>query len=258
MCRLHWQPSGRGGASLLRSSSYCCRQLQATLFETPAVKDPWTPNAASTTNRSTRCGSSNPELSRQVFMCCSKGVFWYVRRKRWWCGCSVWACGGLIVDWRTTYALSLGERVSPQKCLWQLPVALQPEGSATTWTVSTDETDVEVVMLVSGAMRSRALVLFCKAIGAIPSSSCPKVLLARLVGVATVLTTVAEHRALCCERPEKHHYQCTCLTAAIVEAWSGTTRQTVWNRWCRRLAQSTVRTINCPLGRRPRGSTGDY
>ena len=51
--------------------------------------------------------------------------------------------------------------------------------SATIWTVSADETDVEVVMSLSGA--TRALVLFCNAVGVNPALSWPKILLARPV-----------------------------------------------------------------------------
>ena len=51
--------------------------------------------------------------------------------------------------------------------------------SATTRTVITEETDLEVVVSVSGKLRS--LVLFCKAIGVKPSSLLTTILLGRLV-----------------------------------------------------------------------------
>ena len=89
--------------------------------------------------------------------------------KRLGCGCSVDACGGSIVDWRTSaYASfrSMGQRVASPECLRQMPLALQSE-AASVRTVSADETDVEVVMSVSGA--TTALVLFFIAVGVKPS-----------------------------------------------------------------------------------------
>ena len=52
--------------------------------------------------------------------------------KSWGCGCSVDACGGSIVDWRTTaYALfhCMDQRFVTPKCLWQMPAALQSEAA---------------------------------------------------------------------------------------------------------------------------------
>ena len=66
--------------------------------------------------------------------------------------------------------------------------------SATIWTVSADETDVEMVMSVSGA--TRALVLFCNAVGVKPSPF--DFVTEDFVGkasVTTALTTVASKKA---------------------------------------------------------------
>ena len=60
--------------------------------------------------------------------------------------------------------------------------------SATIRTVSADETDVEVVMSVSGARR--ALVLFCNAVGVKPSPFVTEDFVGK-ASVATALTTVA-------------------------------------------------------------------
>ena len=60
--------------------------------------------------------------------------------------------------------------------------------SATIRTVSVDETDVEVGMSVSGAMR--ALVLFCNAVGVKPSPFVTEDFVGK-ASVTTALTTVA-------------------------------------------------------------------
>ena len=64
-----------------------------------------------------------------------------------------------------------------------------PVGSSATFrTVSADETDVEVVMSVSGA--TRALVLFCNTLGVKPSPFVTEVFVGK-ASVTTALTTVA-------------------------------------------------------------------
>ena len=64
-----------------------------------------------------------------------------------------------------------------------------PVGSSgTIRTVSADETDVEVVMSVSGA--TRALVLFCNAVGVKPSPFVTEDFVGK-ASVTTALTTVA-------------------------------------------------------------------
>ena len=60
--------------------------------------------------------------------------------------------------------------------------------SATIRTVSADETDVEVVMSVSGA--TRALVLFCNAVGVKPSPFVTEDFVGK-ASATTALTTVA-------------------------------------------------------------------
>ena len=66
--------------------------------------------------------------------------------------------------------------------------------SATIRTVSADKTDVEVVMAVSGA--TRALVLFCNAVGVKPSPFVTKGFVGK-ASVTTALTTVARRLTLC-------------------------------------------------------------
>ena len=110
--------------------------------------------------------------------------------------------------------------------------------SATIRPVSADETDVEVVMSVSGA--TKALMLL---IGVKPSPFVTEDFV-RKASVTTALTTVAKLKrlTLCCVRSEKRHFESALAfrAPAIVHAWSATTKQTVWIRWCRRWAQNTV------------------
>ena len=98
--------------------------------------------------------------------------------------------------------------------------------SAAIRTVSADETDVEVVMSVSGA--TRALVLFCNAVGVKPSPFVTEDLVGK-ASVTTALTTVAGRLTLCCDRSAKHHFESALAfkAPAIVHAWSATTKQTV-------------------------------
>ena len=95
--------------------------------------------------------------------------------------------------------------------------------SATIRTVSADETDVEVVMLVSGA--TRALVLFCIAVGVKPSPFVTEDFVGK-ASVTTALTTVARRLTLCCDRSENCHFESALAfkASAIVHAWSATTK----------------------------------
>ena len=212
---------------------------QATLLGKAAVKEPWTPNAALTTKRSMRFCSS-PGMTRSFFFVPLKKEWSATNEgKRWGCGCSVDACGGSIINWirkTTAYALfhCMDQRVAPPKCLWQMPVALQSEAAPRLQTVSADETDVEVVMSVSGAMR--ALVLFCNAVGVKPSPFVTEDFVGK-ASVTTTLTTVARRLTLCCDRSKKRHFESALAfkAPAFVHTWSATTKQTV-NSW----AQSTV------------------
>ena len=99
--------------------------------------------------------------------------------------------------------------------------------SATIRTVSADETDVEVVMSVSGAKRALAS-LFCNAVGVKPSPFVTENFVGK-VSVTTALTTVAGRLILCCDRSEKRHFESALAfkAPAIVHAWSATTKQTV-------------------------------
>ena len=76
--------------------------------------------------------------------------------------------------------------------------------SATIRTVSADETDVEVVMSLSGA--TRAPVSFCNAVGVKPSPFMTKDFVGK-ASVTTALTTVARRLTLCCDRREKRHFE---------------------------------------------------
>ena len=98
--------------------------------------------------------------------------------------------------------------------------------SATIRTVSADETDVEVVMSVSGA--TRALVLFCNAVGVKPSPFVTEDFVGK-ASVTTALTTVARRLTLCCHRSKKRHFEFALAfkAPAIVHTWSATTKQTV-------------------------------
>ena len=86
--------------------------------------------------------------------------------------------------------------------------------------------DVEVVMSVSGA--TRALVLFCNAVGVKPSPFVTEDFVGK-ASVTTGLTTVARRLTLCCDRSEKRHFESALAfkASAIVHAWSATTKQTV-------------------------------
>ena len=84
-----------------------------------------------------------------------------------------------------------------------------PVGScATIQRVSADETGVEVVMSVSGALR--ALVLFCKAVGVKHSPFVTEDSVGK-ASVTTALTTVARRLTLFHDRSKKRHRVCTCL-----------------------------------------------
>ena len=88
----------------------------------------------------------------------------------------------------------MDQRVALPKCLADASSA--PAGSSTTIrTVSADDTDMEVVMSVSGA--KRALVLFCNAVGVKPSSFVTDDFVGK-ASVITALTTVARRLTLCC------------------------------------------------------------
>ena len=124
-------------------------------------------------------------------------------------------------------SLSLhGSEVRSSKVLVADASSAPVGSSATIQAVSADETDVEVVMSVSGAMR--ALVLFCNAVGVKPSPF----VTGHFVGMASVtttLTTVARRLTLCCDRSEKRHFESALAfkAPAFVHAWSATTKQTV-------------------------------
>ena len=81
--------------------------------------------------------------------------------------------------------------------------------SSTTGTTSTDNTDVEVVLSVSGARKP--LVLLCEALDVNPSSFLTEDVVGKASVVAT-LTTVAERFAL--YRSEKRHYESSRLFQA--------------------------------------------
>ena len=81
--------------------------------------------------------------------------------------------------------------------------------SSTTGTASTDNTDVEVVLSVSGARKP--LVLLCEALDVNPSSFLTEDVVGKASVVAT-LTTVAERFAL--HRSEKRHYESSRLFQA--------------------------------------------
>ena len=85
-----------------------------------------------------QCALAAPPGNDQefLFLCVPLKKEWSAtyEGERWGCGCSVDACGGSIVDWRTAaYALFLcmdqRPKVAPPKCLWQMPVALQSEAA---------------------------------------------------------------------------------------------------------------------------------
>ena len=66
------------GASSLRCSSRCGTPCHGTLLGKAAVKEPWTPNAALTTKRSMRFGSSTREWPGvSFFRAAQKGVVCY-------------------------------------------------------------------------------------------------------------------------------------------------------------------------------------
>ena len=93
--------------------------------------------------------------------------------------------------------------------------------------VSTDVTDVEVVISVSGA--TGALVLFCKSIGVKPSFFLTEDFVGELeASVAIALITVHERHCplLWPIRKASLRSVCTCLPPAIIEAWPATTMQT--------------------------------
>ena len=110
---------------------------QATLLGKTAVKEPWTPNAPSTTKQSMCFCDLQLAMTRCFFFCdAQKGVLCYERGKRWGCGLrSVDACTWMV--WSLTEGLQLmlsvtscmDQRVAVPKCLWQMPVALQSEAA---------------------------------------------------------------------------------------------------------------------------------
>ena len=78
----------------------------------------------------------HPGMTRSFFLCVPLKKEWSAtyegERRR--CGCSVDACGGSIVDWRTAaralfLRMDQPRRVAPPKSLWQMPVALQSEAA---------------------------------------------------------------------------------------------------------------------------------
>ena len=154
--------------------------------------------------------------------------------KRWGCGCSVDECGGSIVDWirrvdDSLCSLSLhgSDLEGRSSKVLVAGASSAPVGSsATIQTVSADETDVEVVMSVSGAMR--ALVLFCNAVGVKPSPFVTEDFVGK-ASVTTTLTTVARPLTLCWDRSEKRHFESALAfkAPAFVHAWSAKTKQTV-------------------------------
>ena len=153
--------------------------------------------------------------------------------KRRGCGCSVDGCGSRV-DRRlkddSLCSLSLHGSEGRSSKVLVADASNAPVGSsATIRTVSADETDVEVVMSVSGA--TRALVLFCNAVGVKPSPFVTDDFVGK-ASVTTALTTVARRLALCCDRsesvtsslhlPSRHRQSSICLVSE-----SATTKQTV-------------------------------
>ena len=216
---------------------------QATLLGKATVKGPWTPNAALTTKQSMRFYSSTREWPRVFFCAAQKGVVCCERRNwRWGCGCSVDACGGSIVDCRTTaYALfhCMDQRVAPPKCLWQMPVALQSEAAPRfgqwvqtrrtwkwwcRWVAQREHSFCSVMLLVwTQPFRDRR---FCW------QGQCHH-----------CLATVARRLTLCCDRSETESVTSSLHLPSRHRQSSmlGQRRPNrVWIRWCRRWAPSTV------------------
>ena len=89
-------------------------------------------NAALTTKRSMRFGSSTREWPGFSFFVCRSKRSGLLRTKDEGVAALLMRVEGLIVDWWTAaYALFLcmDQRVAPPKCLWQMPVALQSEAA---------------------------------------------------------------------------------------------------------------------------------
>ena len=120
-----------GGASLLRCSSCCGRSGHP--FEKSSGEGALNSKCSSYYKTINALLQLHPGKTRSFFFCgAEKESSATCEGKRWGCGCSVDACGGSIVDWRTTaYALfhCMDQRVAPPKCLWQMLVALQSEAA---------------------------------------------------------------------------------------------------------------------------------
>ena len=112
--------------------------------------------------------------------------------------------------------------------------------SATIRIVSADETDAEVTS-VSGA--TRALVLFCNAVGVKPSPFVPQDFSPRPVSPLPWLPWLCDLPSAVIGQKSvtsNLHLPSKACAPAIVHARWTTTKQTAWIRWCRRWAQSTV------------------
>ena len=181
---------------------------QATLFGKVAVKEPFFKISSEcssyyrTINALCRVAAAPGEWPSRVFSCRSRPMVGEIQGQRWRC-CSSFGTRGTarsIVDWwATTYAIfSLGNgSLFERACSgWSAPV------SSTTGTASTDNTDVEVVLSVSGARKP--LAMLCEALDVNPSSFLTEDVVGKASVVAT-LTTVAERFAL--YRSEKRHYE---------------------------------------------------
>ena len=239
-----------------RGRSFVAQLLELLRKATPhfcngkaAVKEPWTPNAALTTKRSMRFGSSArewPGVSFFFFCTAQKGVVCYVQRKtiRVWLLCwRVWRVDRRLKD-VSLCSLSLhGSEGRSSKVLVadasSAPALSRRQRYDLDSARSADETVVEVVMLRSGA--TRALVSFYNAVGVKPSPFVTEDFVGK-ASVTTALTTVARRLTLCCDWREKRHFE-----SALASVQGTGNRpclvsddQTVWIRWCRRWTQSTV------------------
>ena len=152
-------------------------------------------------------------------------------------------CGGSIVDWRTTVCSLLlhGSEGRSSKVFVADTSSATVGSSATIRTVSADETAVEVVMSVSGALR--ALVLFCKAVGVKPSPFVTE----DFVGKASVTTApwpqwlgnwpsaVTDQKSVTSSLhlPSRHRQ-------SSMLGHDQRRPNKLWILWCRRWAPSTV------------------
>ena len=221
----------RGGRSFVTRA---VAEGQATLLGKAAVKKPWTPNAALTTKQSMRfCSSTREWLGVSFFFVPLKKESSATRGKekmRVWLLC--WRVEGRSsTEGRLDSLCSLslhGSEGRSSKVLVADASSTPVGRNATIWTVSADETDVEVVMSVNGA--TRALVLFCNAVGVKPSPFVTEGFVGK-ASVTTALTTVARRLTLCSDRSaaEKRHFESALAfkAPAIVHAWSAMTKQTV-------------------------------